>query len=86
MSPNDPAPIVIGQPPNVPAKKRKTTSELRLFDTAHAMLKIVKRTLQVRYTGSRPYSSLRGARKSGPKKYPRINTDTTNDASWGLLE
>jgi hypothetical protein len=67
-SPNEPAPIVMGQPPNVPARKRKTTNAGKEGDNALATLKTVNRMLQTQYTGTRPYSSDSGPRNSGPKK------------------
>lgn len=70
-SPNEPAPIVIGQPPNVPARKRKTTNAGNEGDSALATLKTVNKTLQTQYTGTRPYSSDSGPRNSGPKKSGR---------------
>jgi hypothetical protein len=45
---------VIGQPPKVPAKKRKTTSAGSEGDKAVATLKTVNKTLHARYTGKRP--------------------------------
>ena len=63
----DPAPMVIGQEPGIPASKRNTIRAPRLLDTAHAMLKMRNRMAQTMYRILRPYISERGAMTMGPK-------------------
>jgi hypothetical protein len=68
ISANDAAPIVSGQDPASPARKRNAMRPPRLGAKAQATLKMIKRTLQMWYNGSRPYISDSGAIASGPKQ------------------
>ena len=56
--------------PAMAPKNRMTRIWGRLFDSAHGMMSIVKMATAIRYTGRRPYISLRGARSSDPSARP----------------
>ena len=77
MSAMVPPPMVRGAAPAAPARKRKPMSMLKVLLTPQAIVKTTKSALHVWYNGSRPYSSLSGATRSGPKAKPRRYTDTT---------
>lgn len=72
MSAIVPAPIVIGAAPAQPANTRKAMSMPMLLLTAHAIVKMTNKALQTWYITNLPYSSDRGAMKSGPMAKPRM--------------
>jgi hypothetical protein len=72
MSAIDPGPIVNGATLQQPARKRKPISISKFVATAHAMVKTMYPALQMWYTHIRPYSSLKGAMKSGPKAVEHV--------------
>jgi hypothetical protein len=72
MSAIEPGPIVNGATLQQPARKRKPMSISKFVATAHAMVKTIYPALQMWYTHSRPYNSLKGAMKSGPKAVEHV--------------
>ena len=73
-------PNVTGQTPKQPAKNRNTINCSMLLATAHAMVKMMKNTLQTTYTGYRPYISDKGEMTKGPTAKPRMYIETTSSA------
>lgn len=51
----------------IPQSKRKTRNAGQVGATAHAMVKMVKKTNVMTMTHLRPYDSLKGAKTTGPK-------------------
>ena len=62
----------MGTEPARPMRKRKASSMPVLVLRAVPTVKMVKRMLPKLYRGARPYISLSGATRRGPKAKPRM--------------
>jgi hypothetical protein len=75
-----PPTIAIGAEAQMPHKRRKIRNAVHVGVTAHAIVKMMKRTKVPITSLCRPYCSLRGPKRRGPKTYPIRNTDMGREA------